>query len=75
MLLVFRRREWPFVSADLGLCALDPNATCGVTEADTRRKQRVSGRELTEKGLRIVMETAPASRLVFYRVASTDERK
>ena len=49
MLLAFRSKEALFVFADLGLCVLDPNATCGVTEADTCLTRRVSGRELTER--------------------------
>ena len=43
MLLAFRCKEASFVFADLGLCVLDPNATCGVTEADTCLTRRVSG--------------------------------
>ena len=43
MLLAFRSKEALFVFADLGLCVLDPNATCGVTEADTCLTRRVSG--------------------------------
>jgi repressor of nif and glnA expression len=37
-----------------------------LNDADTRRKRQVSGRELAEKGLSVVMKNAPASRLVFY---------
>jgi len=49
MLLAFRSKEALFVFADLGPCAIDPNATCGVAEADTCLTRRVSGRELTER--------------------------
>lgn len=44
-----------------------PDATYELTDADTGRKRRVAGRELTEKGLPVVMKTAPAGRLVFYK--------
>ncbi len=66
VLLAFRRKEAPFVSGDFRLQALDPAATYELTDADTRRKRRAKGRDLIENGLRIAMETAPASRLVFY---------
>jgi len=69
MLLAFRRKDSPFVSADFRLHALDPDATYELTDADTCRKRRVKGKELVEKGLPVVMKTAPASRLVFYRRA------
>ena len=71
--LPFRRKNSPFVSADFRLHALDPDATYELTDADTRRKRQVSGCELTEKGLNVAMKTAPASRLVFYRVAPNRE--
>ena len=75
MLLAFRRQDSPFVSAEFLLHALDPDATYELTDADTRRKRRAKGRKLMEKGLPVVMEAAPASRLVFYRVAQASERK
>ena len=37
-----------------------------LNDADTGRKRQVSGCELTDKGLSVVMKNAPASRLVFY---------
>ena len=68
MLLCFRRPDTPlFVSADFPLRALDMEATYELTDADTGKKQRATGRDLAEKGVRVVMETAPASRLVFYK--------
>lgn len=67
MLLAFRRKESPFVSADFRLHALDPDATYELIDADTRRKRHVSGRDLAEKGLNVVMKSIPASRLVFYK--------
>jgi len=67
MLLAFRRKASPFVSADFRLQALDADATYELTDADTGKKRRVTGRDLAEKGVRMLMEDAPASRLVFYR--------
>jgi alpha-galactosidase len=67
VVLAFRRKNSPFVSADFRLHALEPDAAYEVTDTDTRRKRRVTGRELATKGLSVVMKTAPASRLVFYR--------
>jgi alpha-galactosidase len=71
MILAFRRKDAPFESAKFHLHALDPQATYKLTDADTGRKRQVSGRELTENGLSVVMKNAPASRLVFYRRAET----
>jgi hypothetical protein len=70
MILAFRRKDAPFVTADFRLHALDRDATYELTDADTGRKRQVSGRELAENGLPITMKTAPASRLVFYRKGS-----
>jgi alpha-galactosidase len=67
ILLAFRRKESPFESAKFRLRALDPAASYELTDADTRRKHRAKGRDLIEKGLPVAMETAPSSRLVFYR--------
>ncbi len=70
LLLAFRRKDAPYESARFVPCALDPAATYELTDADTGRKQRANGRDLREKGLRVVMRTAPASRLVFYKRVS-----
>jgi alpha-galactosidase len=69
LLLAFRRKDSSFESARFRLHALDPAATYELTDADTRRKWRVKGLELIEKGLHIAIGAAPASRLVFYRAA------
>lgn len=72
MLLAFRRPASPFVSADFRLHALDLTATYELTDIATGRKRCVMGNELTEKGLRIELVTAPTGQLVFYRqVASS----
>jgi alpha-galactosidase len=67
LLLAFRRKDSPFESARFRLQALDPAAEYEVEDADDGTRRRVAGRELLEQGVRLVMDSAPASRLVFYR--------
>jgi alpha-galactosidase len=67
LVLAFRRKDAPFVSADFRLEALDPDAEYALEDADTGRTWRQTGRELCESGVRLTMEIAPASLLVFYQ--------
>ncbi len=66
MLLAFRRPESPFISADFRLQALDPDAGYELEDADAGTRRPVTGRELLEQGLRLTMDRAPESRLLFY---------
>ncbi|HUU21221.1 MAG TPA: alpha-galactosidase [Phycisphaerae bacterium] len=70
MVLAFRRPQSPYVSADFRLGGLDPEGSYELEDADSGQTWRQNGRELTERGLRPTMETAPASRLFFYRAVS-----
>jgi alpha-galactosidase len=67
MLLAFRRKDAPFISADFRLQGLDPAAEYDLQDADTGKTWKQSGKELGERGVRVEMEQAPESRLVFYR--------
>ena len=67
MVLAFRRPDAPFVSADFRLQAVDPDAEYELEDADSGQAWRQTGRELGERGLRLTIDTAPQSRLVFYR--------
>jgi alpha-galactosidase len=67
MLLAFRRQDSPFVSAEFRLNAIDPAATYELTDTDTNRKRRVSGRELTEKGLTVNLKDKPGAAVIVYR--------
>jgi alpha-galactosidase len=67
LVLAFRRKDAPFISADFRLQGLDPAAEYELQDADTGRTWKQSGKELAECGLRVTLEKAPESRLVFYR--------
>jgi len=69
MLLAFRRQDSPFLIADFQLRALEPDAEYELEDVDSGETWRRDGRELREHGVRLTMETAPGSRLVFYRRA------
>ncbi len=65
--LALRRPTAPFVVADFYLQGLDVDAEYEFEDADTGHTWRKTGRELGEHGVRLTLETAPESRLLFYR--------
>jgi alpha-galactosidase len=67
MVVAFRRKDAPFFGADFRLQALDPAAEYELQDADTGKTWKQTGKELRERGVRVEMEQAPESRLVFYR--------
>jgi alpha-galactosidase len=67
LLLAFRRKDAPFISADFRLQGLDPAAEYELEDVDTGKTWKQTGKELRERGLRVTMETTPESGLVFYR--------
>jgi alpha-galactosidase len=67
LLLAFRRKDAPFISADFRLQGLDPAAEYELQDADTGKTWQQTGKELRERGLRVTMEKTPESGLVFYR--------
>ncbi len=67
MVAAFRRAQSCFVVADLRLQGVEPDAEYELQDADSGRTWRQHGRELRERGVRLTMEAAPESRLVFYR--------
>jgi len=67
LVLAFRRQDSPFISAEFRLHGLEPEAMYAVDDADTRETRRQRGEELMTRGVRLTMETAPQSRLRFYR--------
>jgi alpha-galactosidase len=67
LLLAFRRKDAPFFGADFRLQALDPAAEYELQDADTGKTWKQTGKDLRERGVRVEMEQAPESRLVFYR--------
>jgi len=70
MLMAFRRKDSAFVTADFKPQALDPDATYELQDADTKRTWRKKGSALMAEGLRLTMEKAPESRLVFYGLSN-----
>ena len=65
--LALRRPAAPWVVADLRLQGLDPAAEYEFEDADTGRIWRQTGKDLRERGVRLTLERAPASQLLFYR--------
>jgi alpha-galactosidase len=67
MILAFRRKDSPFVSADFRLQGLDPAAEYELQDSETGKTWKQTGQELRERGLRVTLEKTPESGLVFYR--------
>jgi len=70
-ILAFRRPESPMTSGAFQLKGLDAVGTYTFEDSDTGLTEDVGGKELAEKGLALTIETARASRLVFYRKENT----
>jgi len=67
MILAFRRKDAPFVSADFRLQGLDSAAEYELQDADTGKTWKQTGKELHERGLHVTLDKTPESGLVFYR--------
>ncbi len=66
-LVVFRRDQSPFISAQLALKGLDGNKRYMVEDADTGEKQEIAGAALLSKGLLVQIPNPRESRLFFLR--------
>jgi len=66
LVMVFRRHQSPYRSAQLRLHGLDPRRTYTLENADTGKRQRLSGRRLMENGLPVDIGEPHRSRLFFY---------
>jgi len=73
MVQVFRRAESIYESARLPLRGLDPGASYTVTDLDSQSSERLSGRELMEKGLRVSIPGQPGAAVVTYRKVTVKE--
>ncbi len=71
MLLAFRRKDSPFVTADFRLHALDPAALYEVTNFDVEGSTKVRGTDLMEKGLAVEIKDKPGAVVILYQ-RSTD---
>ncbi len=67
MVQVFRRPESPITAVDLKLRGLEPAARYAMTNMDTTGITRISGQDLMEKGLHVVMEKQPDSAIISYK--------
>jgi alpha-galactosidase len=73
MVMAFRRAESLFVTADLPLRALEPEATYELEDCDTGRVWQATAAQLTKQGLRVSMDQPRQSRLVLYRRLDTTD--
>ena len=64
--VVFRRSKSPYSSADISLRGLDQNASYELTDKDTGKVIRKSGKELSS-GLNLQIETKPSCVLIQYK--------
>jgi len=67
LVLAFRRKDSSFISADFRLQGIDPAADYELQDADTGKTWKQTGKELSERGVRVTLEKAPESGMVFYR--------
>jgi alpha-galactosidase len=67
MVQVFRRPESPVTAEDLKLRGLDSAARYRVTNMDVPGVREMTGRDLMEKGLHVVLEKQPDSAIISYK--------
>lgn len=75
VVLAFRREECPFTGAEFALSGLEPDAEYRLEDADTGETWTMTGRGLAEEGLRLSIDGARESRLVFYKANQPDAWK
>jgi len=74
MVQAFRRRESPFYAGRFPLKALTPDAQYDVINLDLPGKTTLTGRELMETGLEILVRDRPGSAMIVYeRVGPSDD--
>ena len=66
MVQVFRRSESIYKSADLRLHGLDPDARYRVRNLDSPEAEVITGRQLMEGGLPIVLKDRPSAVVITY---------
>ena len=70
----FRRAESVYESARLELYGLDPKARYELTNLDVQGSKVLTGRELMDKGLLIVLEDQPGAAVVVYKRLTKNAR-
>jgi alpha-galactosidase len=71
LIQAFRRPNCPYVSAQYKLRALEPAVRYVISDLDTDRSTRMSGRELMENGLLITIPEKPGAALMTYKRTDT----
>jgi alpha-galactosidase len=66
----FRRAENDNDSAMFRLRGLDPNATYILTNLDVEGTTELSGRELLDKGLSVIIKDKPGAAIILYKKKS-----
>ncbi|MCH2597709.1 MAG: GH36 C-terminal domain-containing protein, partial [Pirellulales bacterium] len=67
MIQAFRRDDCPFLSAQLLLQNLDPDARYVVNDYDEEQPVEKTGRELMEQGLVVTIAEKPGAALITYK--------
>jgi hypothetical protein len=67
MVQAFRRPQSPFEAAHFKLRDLEPTARYRVTNFDEPGTAEMTGRELMEDGLPVVLKRAPQSAIIAYK--------
>jgi alpha-galactosidase len=63
---VFRRNQSVYEAARFKLAGLDPDARYAITNLDSGHAQRLTGRELLEKGLPVAIKDQPGDAVIIY---------
>ena len=67
MVQAFRRTNSPYESARFNLRGLHPDACYELTDLDVQGSKKITGRELMEKGLKIVIKDQPGTAIITYQ--------
>jgi alpha-galactosidase len=67
MVQAFRRARSPIEEVRFKLRGLDAAAQYAVSNLDTPGESRISGRELGEQGLRVVIQDEPGAVIIIYK--------
>lgn len=67
LIQTFRRPNCPYVSAQLRLRGLDPNAEYSLTNVDLAQTEKKTGRQLLDEGVTVAIPEKPGALLITYR--------
>ncbi len=66
MIQAFRRQDSPYESARFSLHGLEPDAHYVVSNIDTGKSQKLTGRELAAPGLLVTAPAQPSAMVLYY---------